>query len=59
MATDLQPLSPSRRPDEVFERLRSRILSGAFRPGQQLPTERELAEALGVNRSSVRESTLR
>jgi GntR family transcriptional repressor for pyruvate dehydrogenase complex len=59
MATDLQPLAPQRRADEVFERLRSRILSGAFQPGEQLPTERELAEALGVNRSSVREATKR
>jgi GntR family transcriptional repressor for pyruvate dehydrogenase complex len=56
MATDLQPLAPQRRADEVFERLRSRILSGAFQPGEQLPTERELAETLGVNRSSVREA---
>jgi len=59
MASDLQPLAPQRRADEIFERLRSRILSGAFRPGEQLPTERELAEALGVNRSSVREATKR
>ncbi|MBW2372066.1 MAG: FadR family transcriptional regulator [Deltaproteobacteria bacterium] len=56
MAADLQPLAPQRRADEVFERLRSRILSGAIQPGEQLPTERELAEALGVNRSSVREA---
>jgi GntR family transcriptional repressor for pyruvate dehydrogenase complex len=55
-ATDLQPLSNVSRPDEVFERLRSRILSGAFQPGERLPTERELAAALGVNRSSVREA---
>jgi GntR family transcriptional repressor for pyruvate dehydrogenase complex len=56
MSSDLQPLAPQRRADEVFERLRSRILSGAFQPGEQLPTERELAETLGVNRSSVREA---
>jgi len=55
-AADLQPLPSVSRPDEVFERLRSRIVSGAFQPGQRLPTERELAAALGVNRSSVREA---
>ncbi len=59
MAADLQPLAPARRSEEVFERLRSRILSGAFHPGEQLPTERELAVALAVNRSSVREAVKR
>jgi GntR family transcriptional repressor for pyruvate dehydrogenase complex len=59
MAIDLQRLSTPRRADEVFERLRSRILSGALRPGEQLSTERELAEALGVNRASVREAVKR
>lgn len=59
MALDLEPLGVSRRADEVFERLRSRIFSGAFEPGEQLPGERELAEALGVNRASVREALKR
>jgi GntR family transcriptional repressor for pyruvate dehydrogenase complex len=59
MAADLQPLPSARRPDEVFEQLRERILSGAFRRGERLPTERELAAALGVNRSSVREALKR
>jgi GntR family transcriptional repressor for pyruvate dehydrogenase complex len=59
MALDLEPLGTSRRADEVFDRLRSRIFSGAFEPGEQLPGERELAEALGVNRASVREALKR
>lgn len=59
MAFELEPLGTSRRVDEVFDRLRSRILSGAFAPGEQLPGERELAEALGVNRASVREALKR
>jgi DNA-binding FadR family transcriptional regulator len=58
-AADLQPLPSASRPDEVFERLRERILSGAFRPGERLPTERELSAALGVNRGSVREALKR
>ena len=33
-----------------FERL---ILSGRLIPGQKLPTERELARKLGVNRSTI------
>ena len=43
------------RPDEVADRLQAEILRGKFRPGDRLPTERELAEQLCVNRSSVRE----
>jgi GntR family transcriptional repressor for pyruvate dehydrogenase complex len=42
--------------DEVAERIQSKILSGALRPGDRLPPERELAERLRVNRSSVREA---
>ena len=42
--------------DEVAERIQARILSGALRPGDRLPPERELAERLRVNRSSIREA---
>ena len=59
MAVALERLSTTRVADEVFERLRSRILSGAYQPGEKLPTERDLAEALGVNRASVREALKR
>jgi GntR family transcriptional repressor for pyruvate dehydrogenase complex len=45
--------------DRVFEQLRSQILSGAIRPGTRLPNERELADALGVNRQVVREALAR
>lgn len=59
MSVDLQPLPSPRRADGVFEQLRTRILSGAFPPGSRLPTERELAEVLEVNRGSVREALKR
>jgi GntR family transcriptional regulator len=38
----------------VREALESRIASGSLRPGQQLPTERELSEMFGVSRVTVR-----
>jgi GntR family transcriptional regulator, transcriptional repressor for pyruvate dehydrogenase complex len=44
---------------QVAEHLRDAILGGRIRPGDPLPSERELAEQLGVNRSSVREAVLR
>ncbi len=56
MAVELKPLASVRRVDGVLERLRSLILTGAYPVGARLPNERELAEALGVNRSSVREA---
>jgi GntR family transcriptional repressor for pyruvate dehydrogenase complex len=59
LALDLEPLDSARRADGVFEQLRSRILSGAFPAGEQLPNERDLAAALNVNRASVREAVKR
>ena len=59
MAVRLEPLAGASRVEAVVERLRSLILTGAYPPGARLPNERELAEALGVNRSSVREALKR
>lgn len=59
MAVELEPLATARRVDGVLERLRSLILTGSYPRGARLPNERELAEALGVNRSSVREALRR
>lgn len=55
----VEPVGSETRVDRVFEQLRSQILSGAIAPGTQLPNERELAEAFGVNRASVREALKR
>jgi GntR family transcriptional repressor for pyruvate dehydrogenase complex len=43
-------------PDVVADRIRDAILDGEFAAGERLPPERELAERLQVNRSSVREA---
>lgn len=59
MTAYLQPLVSERRSDGVVERLRTGILTGAYLPGSRLPNERELSEALGVNRGSVREALKR
>jgi len=45
--------------DAVFEQLRDQILQGVRSPGDPLPPERALCEALGVNRGSVREALRR
>ena len=58
-STALEPLESSRRAEGVFEQLRARILSGAYPAGSRIPNERDLAEALRVNRASVREAVKR
>ncbi|GAA3442832.1 FadR/GntR family transcriptional regulator [Planomonospora venezuelensis] len=45
--------------DQVFARLRDRILSSALEPGAELTAERDLAEQYGVNRHAVREALKR
>ncbi len=45
--------APSTR-DRVVEHVRRRIESGGLRPGDRLPSERDLALELGVSRPSVR-----
>ncbi len=42
--------------DVVAEWITARVLDGTYPTGERLPAERELAEQLGVNRSSVREA---
>ena len=42
--------------DDIVDRLVTAVALGLYVPGQQLPTERELAAMLRVSRSSVREA---
>ncbi|WP_372595375.1 FadR/GntR family transcriptional regulator [Actinotalea sp.] len=43
------------RTDEVVDRITAMILDGRLGPGDRLPVEKDLAETLGVSRSSLRE----
>jgi GntR family transcriptional regulator, transcriptional repressor for pyruvate dehydrogenase complex len=45
--------------DSVYRQIKHKILRGELPPGDNLPAERELAEALGVNRGAVREAIKR
>lgn len=49
-------IAVTRVPDAVARDLERRILDGEFGPGDRLPPERQLAEALGVSRASLREA---
>jgi GntR family transcriptional repressor for pyruvate dehydrogenase complex len=56
MPLPLKPIKPKRISDQVFEQLRELIFRGEMKPGQQIMPERELADALGVSRTSVRDA---
>lgn len=52
-------ISPIRRTDvfqEVYRRLDAFVADASLRPGDRLPSERDLAERLGVSRTSVRQA---
>jgi GntR family transcriptional repressor for pyruvate dehydrogenase complex len=59
VATSFQAIAKQSVSDAVFQQLRDRILSGELVAGERLPAERVLCEALGVNRSAVREALKR
>lgn len=42
--------------DEAIEKIKAMIVSGALRPGDRLPPEKELSERLGLSRNSMREA---
>ena len=42
--------------DRLFDQLRQQILSGRLASGSRLPSEREIGEAFGVGRTTVREA---
>ena len=52
----LNPLSKTRLHEEIVAQFKDRIIRGDINPGDRLPTERELAEQLNVNRTTVREA---
>ncbi|MCB0941278.1 MAG: FadR family transcriptional regulator [Mycobacterium sp.] len=55
----LQPVNRRSVPEDVFEQILADVLSGEMRPGEPLPSERRLAEVLGVSRPAVREALKR
>jgi GntR family transcriptional repressor for pyruvate dehydrogenase complex len=44
-----------RRADQVVSKIREMVLSGALKPGDQLPSEMVLSEDMGVSRTALRE----
>ncbi len=55
----LQPVNRRSVPDEVFDQVLAEVVDGEISAGETLPSERRLAEVLGVSRPAVREALQR
>ena len=56
MTISLEPIERMTVSEEIIKKLIDLINSGALRPGDKLPSERELMEKLQVSRASIREA---
>jgi GntR family transcriptional repressor for pyruvate dehydrogenase complex len=55
----LRPVSRRSVPDEVFDQVLDEVVEGEIGAGEPLPSERRLAEVLGVSRPAIREALQR
>lgn len=53
---NLKPIQKKRVYQEIIEQIQMLIKKGDLKPGDKLPSERELAQSLSVSRSAVREA---
>ncbi len=58
-SSPLRPPDRQRVDEQIAASIADAILDGAFPPGSALPPERELAEQLGINRTSLRQGLAR
>ena len=58
MTTVFKPIRPKKLSEEIVNQIKELISRGDLRPGQKIPSERELAAFLGVSRPSVREAIM-
>ncbi|UCF90369.1 MAG: FadR family transcriptional regulator [Desulfobacterales bacterium] len=50
------PIKTRKISDEVYKQIVASISSGQFKPGEKIPSEREMASELGISRQSLREA---
>lgn len=55
----LKPVTRRSVSDQVFDQVLDEVIAGGLAAGEQLPSERQLAEVLGVSRPAVREALQR
>ncbi|MCG8617358.1 MAG: FadR family transcriptional regulator [Desulfobacterales bacterium] len=59
MTIPIKPIKPKRISDQVFDQIRELIYRGKLKPGEKLMTERELAQAMNVSRTTIRDAIQR
>ncbi|MBF0202113.1 MAG: FadR family transcriptional regulator [Desulfamplus sp.] len=59
MQVSIKPIKPKRISDQVFDQIRELIYRGKLKPGEKLMPERELAEAMKVSRTTIRDAIQR
>ncbi len=55
---DFRPIKTKKIYEEIVDQLQELISTGTFNPGDKLPSERDMAQMLGVSRASVREAVV-
>ncbi|NLB18400.1 MAG: FadR family transcriptional regulator [Syntrophomonadaceae bacterium] len=55
---EFTPIKTRKVYEEIIDQLRELINTGTYNPGDKLPSEREMAQMLGVSRASVREAVV-
>ncbi len=58
MTNLFKPIRPKKISEEIVEQIKSLISQGELKPGDRVPSERDLATMLGVSRPSVREAIM-
>jgi GntR family transcriptional repressor for pyruvate dehydrogenase complex len=53
-----KPIRPKKLSEEIVSQIKNLISNGELKPGERIPSERELASILGVSRPSVREAIM-
>jgi GntR family transcriptional regulator, transcriptional repressor for pyruvate dehydrogenase complex len=58
MTIVFKPIRPKKISEEIVEQIKALISKGQLKPGERIPSERDLAALLGVSRPSVREAIM-
>lgn len=58
MTIVFEPIRPKKISEEIVEQIKKLIARGELKPGDRVPSERDLATMLGVSRPSVREAIM-
>lgn len=53
---DFKPIKTKKIYEEIVDQIKDMISAGTFKPGDRLPSERDMSALLGVSRASVREA---